>query len=879
VAEGSVPGARLAHQPALDGLRGVAVIGVLLFHGGKLTGGYLGVDAFFVLSGFLITSLLLAEHGASGVTSLRRFWARRARRLFPALLLMLVGVALYSWLVLDPASRPEVRGDSLATLLYVANWREVVAGSDYFALFRDPSPLEHTWSLAIEEQFYVLWPLVFVLLTRGRDAATAARRVLVVATGGAVGSFALAQVLYSDRTVSLSGSYVDRVVDALTTPSANRVYFGTDTRIGAIFVGAALAAWTALHSPRAEASRGRSALEVAGWLAVGGLALAWVRLPGDSTVLYRGGLIVCGLAVTVVIAAATHPERGWLHRALSWAPLRAAGLVSYGLYLFHWPVYVWLNEERTDQRGWALLAVRVAVTVVLALVSYRLVEQPIRRGAGSVQRWRIVTPAVVVAVVAATIAGTAGAPAASSALRVRGKGGVAIVGDSVAQSLYPGFVDARYRVRLSWAPGCRLLHGELPFENSFSNECPWDRSFAAVVEQADPDVVVLAIGVWDLFDLTPPGGDGVLVPGTTEWAAYFDEQMERAVTILSSRGAGVVIPTLPCQNPIRATTDLRGRPSSADVDRVEAWNAALAKVAARHPGVVATPDLFGHLCPDRQFERTMSGVVVRPDGVHYTPDGANLVAEFLRPALFDVARRTDRLELDASVALRTVSFYGDGTLNEVTPLVGDLLADRHDLRVLARTADGSSLCDLAAWFGSDLGTENRPVLAVLETNGGAFTECMAAARPSDAGEAAFYAKYRSDFRRFFATAESADVPVVVVAPPPSPDPRVRVVHENLWRIAEEEAAAFDDVVLMTAARDAVGGASFVASLPCRENEEGPAGCVDGEIPVRSPDGVSFCPTGYVTGAPCPVYSSGASRYAEPIAEAVRSRMGPPVTEG
>ena len=866
----------VTHQPALDGLRGLAVIGVLLFHGERLTGGYLGVDAFFVLSGFLITSLLLAEHSGTAAISLRRFWARRARRLFPALLLALVGVAVYSWLVLDPASRPDVRVDSLATLLYVANWREVVSGADYFAIFRDPSPLEHTWSLAIEEQFYVVWPLVFVALTRKRDANSAARRVLAATGGGAVVSWVLAQLLYSDQDAKLGGGHLGRTLDALATPSANRVYFGTDTRIGAILIGAALAAWFALHPPRAEGSRGRPILEVGGWLAIAGLAVAWVRLPGDSVVLYRGGLIACGLAVTLVIAAAIHPRRGPLHRILSWAPLRTAGLVSYGLYLFHWPVYVWLSEERTDLRGWTLLAVRIAVTTALAVISYRVIEQPIRHGAGSVRRWRVVTPAIVIAVVGATIASTAGAPAQLTSVRIRGKGGVAIVGDSVAQSLYPGFVDERYRVRLSWAPGCRLLAGTLPFENAYSNDCPWARAFAGAVENSDPDVVVLTIGVWDLFDLTPPGDSEILVPGTSAWADYFDTQMERAVTILSSRGAGVVIPTLACQNPVGPTQDLRTHASSADVERVEAWNEALRRVAERHPDVVSTPDLFDYLCPDREFERTTDNVVVRYDGVHFTPEGANLVAAFLRDAVFDVARRTDRLELDASVAQRTVALYGDGTMNEITPVVASLLADRHDMRVLARAADGVSLCDLAARFNADLGDEVRPDLAVLETNGGAFTQCMASARPSEVGEEAYYEKYRADFRRFFATAAAAEVPVIVVAPPPARDASQRRVHAQLWRIASQEAEAFEGIQLLDAPRNAVGGTEYVDTMPCRDDESAPHGCVDGEVVVRSPDGIGFCPAGYVSGAPCPIASSGAYRFAEPIVEAVRSTMDPPV---
>ena len=165
---------RMQHQPALDGLRGAAVAGVLLFHAGHLRGGYLGVDVFFVLSGFLITSLLLAEGARTGTVALGAFWARRARRLLPALLAVLAFVAVYSLVVASAAERTTIRGDGLATLGYFANWRAIFSGTDYWALFRSPSPLEHTWSLAIEEQFYLVWPLLLVAHC-GR-AAPGARR-------------------------------------------------------------------------------------------------------------------------------------------------------------------------------------------------------------------------------------------------------------------------------------------------------------------------------------------------------------------------------------------------------------------------------------------------------------------------------------------------------------------------------------------------------------------------------------------------------------------------------------------------------------------------------------------------------------------------------
>ncbi|RYE90039.1 MAG: acyltransferase, partial [Myxococcales bacterium] len=161
---------RLRHIPALDGLRGLALLGVLLFHAdGALRGGYLGVDLFFVLSGYLITTLLLAEQASAGRIELGAFWVRRFRRLMPALLSLMPAIALHAWLLAAPGELPGLRADALATLGYVANWRAILAHKSYWDLFNAPSPLEHTWSLAIEEQFYVLWPLLVVAVLRRRS--------------------------------------------------------------------------------------------------------------------------------------------------------------------------------------------------------------------------------------------------------------------------------------------------------------------------------------------------------------------------------------------------------------------------------------------------------------------------------------------------------------------------------------------------------------------------------------------------------------------------------------------------------------------------------------------------------------------------------------
>jgi len=274
---------------ALDGVRGAAVVGVVLFHGGYLRGGYLGVDLFFVLSGYLITSLLLAETTSDGRVHLLAFWARRARRLLPALVLVLAGVAIYASVLAQPTELSRIRGDAVATITYVANWHFVFGGFDYWAQFRAPSPLAHTWSLAIEEQFYVLWPLVVVAVTRwwkhaDRAPRAVARRVFLTATAATVGLVAWSTFLWQHSHDGM------------------RIYFGTDTRAPAILAGAALAAWCAWRGP-VRSRAGRRALEAVAACSVVVLAVAWTR--SDGSWLYRGGLPVCALAALVVLASAS----------------------------------------------------------------------------------------------------------------------------------------------------------------------------------------------------------------------------------------------------------------------------------------------------------------------------------------------------------------------------------------------------------------------------------------------------------------------------------------------------------------------------------------------------------------------------------------------
>ncbi|HMA47716.1 MAG TPA: acyltransferase, partial [Frankiaceae bacterium] len=286
---------------ALDGVRGLAVLAVLFFHAGMpwARGGFLGVDTFFVLSGYLITVLLLRESRETGGVSLRRFWARRARRLLPALLLVLAALVAYAT-TLPAEARPRLRGDALATLGYVANWRFVAQAEDYFTHTGPPSPLRHTWSLGVEEQFYLLWPLLFLVALRLRRPRAA---VVGLASLGTVAS-AVAMARMADGGASVA-----------------RLYYGTDTRISSLLVGCLLAAVLG-RFPGERPLRRASARALTALAALAGVAVTGVLwVTADVERLWRGGFLIAAVATAAVVAGVALDPRGPIGRLVAAPPL------------------------------------------------------------------------------------------------------------------------------------------------------------------------------------------------------------------------------------------------------------------------------------------------------------------------------------------------------------------------------------------------------------------------------------------------------------------------------------------------------------------------------------------------------------------------------
>lgn len=364
---------RLRHVGALDGLRGLAVLAVLVYHldEGWLPGGFLGVSLFFTLSGFLITNLLLNEWEANRRVGLGNFWSRRFRRLLPAALAALALAVVTAWWWADAQQLENLRGDVLAALGYVANWRFVVNGDAYGAGFQEPSPVLHFWSLAIEEQFYIFVAIVALVVARYARH----RRAWLV-------TFGVLAALSMLATVRLWG-----------TADTNRIYFGSDTRAFELLAGVLLAIVIRFEVPRRVA---RWSVRHLVWVAAAlGMVAAFALTEVQQAWLYHGGFWLVALGSVLLIVASL--DTGPVATGLSWKPFAALGLISYGVYLYHWPIVIFLTSERTGLDGVPLAALQVAITLGLAIASYHFLEQPVRQ-----RRWSV-RPIGVMGAIGATV--------------------------------------------------------------------------------------------------------------------------------------------------------------------------------------------------------------------------------------------------------------------------------------------------------------------------------------------------------------------------------------------------------------------------------------------------------------------------------------------
>lgn len=348
-------------MPGVDGLRALAVATVFIFHAGGtwLPGGFLGVDFFLVISGYLITSLLVAEQQSGGRINLWRFWLRRVRRLIPALLLAIAGT-LVAMLILHWDEVPRLKGATLSAFAYVTNWYFIFADVPYVEKFGRPNVFTHLWSLAVEEQFYLFWPLVLAVILMVLKLRPWAIGVLAVA--GAAFSTAWAWHLYDPYAVPW------------------RIFYGTDTRAVGLFVGIVGAILLPPSRLRPVASAvGRWGMEIIGLAALAGVLWCMFSIDEFENRLYQGGMLMLAIPAIVLIIVSAHPQtllgKFWGLPVLVWIGAR-----SYGMYLWHWPVLMLTRPgDDVSISGAPLVSIQIMLVVGISALSYRFVEQPIRR--------------------------------------------------------------------------------------------------------------------------------------------------------------------------------------------------------------------------------------------------------------------------------------------------------------------------------------------------------------------------------------------------------------------------------------------------------------------------------------------------------------------
>ena len=624
----------------LDGLRAIAVIAVVAYHlwPDQLRAGFLGVDLFMVLSGFLITGLLIDERARAGAVRLAAFWVRRFRRLVPALLALLAGVAI--WVNISGAAelKRTVRGQGIASLLYVGNWKLVAEGTSYASLSNAPSPLLHLWSLAIEEQFYVVWPLVVVgvlLLARGRRAP-----LMVVAAAGAVASAVWMAALYHPHEDPL------------------RLYYGTDTRAQAFLIGAVAVI-------AARRFTGEGAQRVVRFASVPAFALVVLAfaLLHEPDVLYRGGFAAFAIAAAIVVVAVTHA--GPVTGALDRGPLRLIGRVSYGIYLWHWPIIVLVTARTAHVDGVALLALRLGLIAAATAASWILIERPYQR-APRLHALRLAPAGVAIAALAllmlpttqvvayasydvtsipapevspiptkprASSTSTSSVPSpsapASSATTALAPlplpppssapaepepataapapppfvpHTVLVLGDSGTYDMAPafvaGFANAGVRLVSAAYPGEGLTHPDNVLQ-----------LWTDAIRDYQPDFFIVGLGTWDNDFIAANGADA------------YRAKVDSVIQMLTNQSPHVLwMSVLP------SDSQLPGERPRPDIQE-----AIYEELPAKYPGIVDFLDLKPALsAPDGTTPRVVDGQLLRkPDGWHLCPDGAAAITHLV----------------------------------------------------------------------------------------------------------------------------------------------------------------------------------------------------------------------------------------------------------
>jgi len=675
----------MGYQPGLDGLRAISVAAVMLFHAGFtwMHGGFFGVEVFFVVSGYLITSLLIDEREKNRRVSLEQFWKRRARRLLPALVTMLTVVAVWAALAGTDEQRSTLKRDLPWALFYVGNWGQITGQTPYFSS-ADPPLLRHLWSLAVEEQWYLIWPMVFVTVMAVGSTRLRSRGTAFIGT-----SVALMVLMFA-----LHGHV-----------SNNALYLGTFTRASGLLLGAGCAfVWRPWRSASPSALRGHR-LDTVGAAALTLLICIMGAATLQAGYVYQWLLPLVSILSMIVIAVVVYPTANGMRSILGWKPLVEIGRRSYGLYLWHWPIFVFGHVYHSA--SWPKFVVAIGVTAALSEASFRYVETPVRKGVlgkwlheqrqaigqDRIRRVRITSGAVAGA--AAVLIGliafyvrldpfdparggqeaafnidpTAADPAAAAAPGVTATNvplvpapaalptttivpsapttlpvlprKVVVVGDSQAHSLavnLPEGIASTFTITDGSVEGCgvydegTVVSTRTTFHRSFGDCVGWAQKWGSAASSSSADVALVVVGAWDVFDLKL--ADHTIAFNTPEGDAYYLAHLQQGVDALKAAGTKVALLEVACMRP----QDVKGAgvpalPERGNDNRTSHINTLLRQAAAADPTDVTFVAGPAAWCADPAISTNLG---YRWDGVHVYKPGANLIYETIAPALLQI---------------------------------------------------------------------------------------------------------------------------------------------------------------------------------------------------------------------------------------------------
>ena len=654
----------MGYEPSLDGIRAFSVIAVMLYHAdiAWLPGGFLGVEVFFVVSGFLITSLLIEERESTRSIDLKQFWIRRARRLLPALVVMLSATAVYvAFFAKDSA--PDFRRDVLPSLGYFSNWWQIYAvDTPYFAASSLPV-LRHLWSLAVEEQWYLIWPLLFTVVFGAKWMRPRISGALLITCSAAI-MFTTALRFVQDNETR-----------------TNFLYLSTITRSSGLLLGAAVAMlwrpWRKNSLPSWWRSSISDAFAITS-IAVIGVLMATVHVADQR--LYQGGLAATTVASAVIVAVVMRPNGLFVKKFFSQDLFVEIGRRSYGLYLWHWPIFVVAHARDSSNR----LAVALALTIIINEFVYQFVEIPTRHGAlgnwwhnrpqlsAMHRRLPVFIAAVVIAslgitgvkvvgieardlsidtstanvifAVPTTVASASSLPAASTTTTTIAKlpRRLVIVGDSQAHSLAinkPSGIEKTFVVTDGSIDGCGIYDRGVGvggtngnFRRNFANCVGFEKSWTKSATKAQADVALVVLGAWEVLDLKI--NSFTLVVNTPPADTMFRTQMKRGIDALRATGATVALLEVACMRPV----DSKGGPVPAlpqrgDDTRTRHLNDLLREIAAPEDDGVFFVSGPKQWCSDSEISTSLS---YRWDGVHAYKPGAKLIFETIATSILQL---------------------------------------------------------------------------------------------------------------------------------------------------------------------------------------------------------------------------------------------------